>query len=119
MIRASKLFLAAVALAALPAAALARDCDHDDHRPASWAQPAPRPAPHAPPRATWHDARWRERELAALRAEFRALDDERARFLARYGHRPGKVRKFEREYAFRRAELEHRWDALQAVAYRW
>ena len=119
MIRASKLAVAALALAALPAAALAGDCDHDVRRPVSWAQPAPRHAPPAPVRAAVHDARWRERELAQLRAEFRALDDERARFLARHGRHPGKVRKFEREHAFRRAELERRWDALQAVAYRW
>jgi hypothetical protein len=119
MIRASKLFLAAVALAALPAAALAGDCDHDVRRPASWTQPPPRPAPPAPARAAWHDARWREHELTLLRAEFRALDDERARFLARHHRHPGKVRKFEREHAARRAELESRWYALQPVAYRW
>jgi hypothetical protein len=118
MNRVSKLVLAAVVAASLPAAAAARDCDHgDDHRPVAWAPPAAYPPPPPPPaRYGWREARWRERQLAALRDEFRALDDERARFYAMPGMRRGQVRRFERSYAERRAELERRWHALQLVA---
>jgi hypothetical protein len=120
MIRVSKLVLAAVVAASLPAAAAARDCDRgEDHVPAAWAPPAayPPPPPQPAPR-TWREARWRERQLAALRAEFRALEDERARFYALPGVRRGQARRFERSYAERRAELERRWNALQLVALR-
>ena len=134
--RIQKLVLAAVLASSVPAAALARDCDHDgdhdrdDRPPASY---APYEAPFAPPAyyapvyapgyrapapAQWREARWRERELAQLRLEFRALDDERARFYVENAYRPGKVRRFERYYAARRAELDRRWNALQVVAWR-
>jgi hypothetical protein len=131
--RLSKLVLAAVLASSVPAAASSGERDHDRAGcppgvrppvahpvappPAPYAAypapPAPRPAPRA-----WPDARWRERELLEVRAELRALDAERARFHAEYGHRPGKVRRFERWYAARRAELERRWHELQWVAWR-
>lgn len=123
----SKLVLAAVVTASLPAAAAARDCDHPaPPQVVAWAPPATYPAPAPPPawreghshRARWQEARWRERELAELRFEFRALDDERADFYARPGVRRGQARRFERYYAERRAELERRWNALQLVAMR-
>jgi len=90
------------------------------------AYPAPQqpyaayPAPYAPQPAprVWRDHGWRERELRAVRAELRSLDAARARFYAEYGRRPGKVRKFERWYAARRAELVRRWSELQMVAWR-
>lgn len=119
--RLSKLVLAAVLASSVPAAASARDCDHDgDDRgsPPVYAPPYGPPAYAPPAPRVWREARWRERELAQLRAEFRALEDERARFYARNGHRPGKIRKFERWYASRRAELESRWQAAQAYAWR-
>ena len=53
-----------------------------------------------------------------IRRELRALEVERADFHARYAGRPGKIRKFERQYAERRAELEARWDALRYYAWR-
>jgi poly(3-hydroxybutyrate) depolymerase len=119
MIRASKLIVAAALAASLPAAAAARDCDHGVPAPEAWGQPTAyypvRPAP-APYR--WREARWRERELFSLRAEFRALDDERARFYAQPGVRRGQARRFERYYAERRADLERRWNDLQYVAMR-
>ena len=136
--RIQKLVLAAVLASSVPAAALARDCDHDrdddrdDRPPAAYvppyeapvaapvypAYPAYAPGYGAPAPAQWREARWRERELWQLRLEFRALDDERARFYAENAYRPGKVRRFERYYAARHAELERRWNALQAVAWR-
>lgn len=115
MIRASKLAVAAALAASLPALAAARDCDHPPvpaPAPAAWVMPAVRPVRPPPPPA------WRERERAALRAEFRALDAERARFYAQPGVRRGQARRFERYYAARRAELERRWEALQYVAMR-
>jgi hypothetical protein len=117
--RLPKLVAAAVLAASVPAAASARDCDHD-RPPPVYAPPvyAPVHGPPAPAPRAWREARWRERELAELRAEFRALESERARFYAAYGHRPGKVRKFERWYAARRAELESRWEAAQLYAWR-
>ena len=60
--------------------------------------------------------RWNQ--LRALREEFRTLDAERDRFYASGRHRPRDVRRFERWYTFRRAELDRRWDALQEVAWR-
>jgi hypothetical protein len=118
MIRVSKLVLAAVVAASLPAAAAA-DCDHvDGHRPAAWAPPAAYPPSPPQPARAWREARWREQQLAALRAEFRVLEEERARFYAMPGVRRGQARRFERSYAERRAELERRWHALQLVAMR-
>lgn len=119
----SKLAVAAVLASSFPALAAARDCDHGvDRRPpaAPWAPPAAHPAPYRPPRHVpdrWTEAGWRERELAHLRTEFRDLDRRREAFYAR--HRgPGQVRRFERWYAARRAELERRWNDLQYVAWR-
>jgi hypothetical protein len=115
----SKLVLAAVVATSLPAAAAAGDCDHADaHRSVSWAQPATYPLPTRPAPRAWREIRWHERRLTALRAEFRALDHERARFYAQPGVRRGQARRFERDYAERRAELERRWNALQLVAMR-
>jgi poly(3-hydroxybutyrate) depolymerase len=117
MTRVPKLVLAAALAATLPAVAAARDCDHPGE--VAWAPaaarplPPPQPAPHA-----WRERSWRDREAAQLRAEFRALEEERARFHAQYGRRPGKIRRYDRRYEARRAELERRWYALQAMAVR-
>ena len=118
MIHASKLLLAAALAASLPAAAAARDCDHGVPAPEAWAPPAAYPVRPPPPAYRWREARWREREVLALRAELRALDAERARFYALPGVRRGQARRFERYYAERRAELERRWSDLQVVAMR-
>ena len=80
--RIQKLVLAAVLAASVPAAALARDCDHDrdDRPPAAYvppyeapvaapvypAYPAYAPGYGAPAPAQWREARWRERELAHI-----------------------------------------------------
>jgi hypothetical protein len=142
----SKLVLAAVLLSSIPLAASAdgregwgrdRDCDRD-RDPAGWSQPgAPygQPDAYAPytasdrpasgawrawrERREWHERReWREHERAEVSAQLRALDAERDRFYAENGWRPGRARRFERYYAFRRAELERRWYELQPVAWR-
>lgn len=118
MNRVSKLVLAAVLASTVPLAASADACDHGGVPPAAW-PPAAYPAYPAPPAPwQWRETRWRERELARVSAELAALDAERDRFHAQYGHRPGKARKFERWYASRRAELERRWWELQTVAWR-
>ncbi len=120
MSRVSKLFVAAVLAASLPALAAAGERDHDHDRdcahgtPAGWAPAAyPRPAPHR-----WREVSWRERELAHLRADLHALEEARADFHARHGWRGRRSVRFERWYAARRAELERRWYELQAVAWR-
>ena len=94
--------------AALPSAALAKPCETERSYPVP-----PRPAP-----AGWHHESARERELIEIRRELRALEDERADFYARYAGRPGKIRKFERSYVSRRAQLEARRDALRYYAWR-
>jgi hypothetical protein len=113
-----KLALAVALAAALPSAALAKPCDEDR-------LPLPRPAPADWGRDVRHDqgrdSRYespREREAREIRRELRELEDTRADFYARYAGRPGKVRRFERWYAARRAELEARRDALRAYAWR-
>jgi hypothetical protein len=134
--RVSKLILAAVLASSLPAAASADGRDRDGVPPAAWppataaypahaappqppgAYPAYPACPDRPAPRPWREARWRERELAEVRAQLRALDAERDRFYAESGWRPGRVRKFERWYAARRAELERRWYELQPVAWR-
>ncbi len=124
--RTSKLVLAALLASSLPAVAAARDCEHDrdgDHRPPVYVPPPAYPAPPAPApdrwrEDSWRDGSWRERELREVRAELRALDQRRAEFHARFAWNPGKVRRFERRYALRRAELERRWYELQYVAWR-
>ncbi len=131
-----KLVLAALVAATLPAAAGAHDCDHGDGRPQ-----AAHHDPLAPPAwrdgywrdgywrdgywrdgrrrdARWRERVWRERELAEIREELRQLDEQRADLYASGPRGFGRVRRFERWYAFRRAELERRWMALQQVAWR-
>jgi hypothetical protein len=137
--RVSKLVLTAVLAGSIPALAAAsdRDCDHDrDGRPVvtapvytppppAWAPPpAQYPAPPAPPAwQDWrerraHEAGWRHRELASVHAELRALDAERAEFHARNAWRPGQLRRFDRWYFERRAQLERREHELERVAWR-
>jgi hypothetical protein len=136
----SKLSLAALlAAAGTPATSLAHD--HDRGRTDAPVQ-LPSPVPYASrdrdrdgrddrlERDRWRDPRWSDRdgpfrhdarrrvELRQLREELLALDAERDRFYASGWHRPREVRRFERWYTFRRAELERRWDALQAYAWR-
>jgi hypothetical protein len=70
-----------------------------------------------------HDRRWegrqawRIRELREVHQAMRALDLERSRFYA-LRHTRREVRRFERMYALRMAQLEQRRDALQAYAWR-
>jgi len=70
-----------------------------------------------------HDGRWdgrqawRVRELREVHQAMRALDLERRRFYA-YRHTRREVRRFERSYTLRLAQLEQRRDALQAYAWR-
>ena len=128
--RIQKLVLAAVLASSVPAAALARDCDRDhdrdrdDRPPAAYLPPvappgyAPGYAPGYRAPAQWREARWRERELDRVRFELRQLDEERARFYAENAYRPGKLRRYDRWYAMRRAELERRFNELQVVAWR-
>jgi hypothetical protein len=103
-----KLALAVALAAAIPSAALAKPCDSERAYPAP-----PRPAP-----AGWHYASPREREVRELRRELRELEATREDFHARYAGRPGKIRKFERWYAERRAELVERLDELRYYAWR-
>lgn len=117
-----KLAVAALVLAILPAAAAARDCDRD-RDPIAYPAPQPYPYPEPAPgwqgdRRPWGEGSWRWRELAEIRGEMRDLDARRAEFYARWGWRPGQVRRFERWYAWRRAELERRAWELQRVAWR-
>ncbi len=145
--RISKLVLAAVLLSSIPLAAFAdgRDCDHD-RQPAGSPAPATYPGypaaypgypdaypgypgayPAPPPGRDWREGRgwrearewrWREHERAEVRAQLRALDAERDAFYAANAWRPGRVRRYERSYAVRRAELERRLYELQPVAWR-
>lgn len=143
--RLSKLALAAALAAALPALAAAnepgRPCDHDhdrdlDGRPAvvtpvytpapppayappAYAPPAYPPPAYAPYRAArGPELRWRDRELASIHAELRALDAQRSDFYAYNAYRPGKLRRFDRWYFARRADLERREHQLERVAWR-
>jgi hypothetical protein len=113
--RVSKLVLAAVLAATLPAAAAARD--HHDEEPwrdrgPAYHEPGPAPAPR------WREASWRDAELRRVSAELRTLDRERAEYHALHARHPGKLRRYDRSYAERRAQLEERWHALQRVAWR-
>jgi hypothetical protein len=111
----SKLVLAAVLASTLPAAAIANDCGHDvrvDRHERSSAVPAHGPAPR------WREAAWRDRELRELRAELQSLDAQRTYYHARYFRNPGKLRRYDRWYADRRAELERRWHELERFAMR-
>jgi hypothetical protein len=115
--RIPKLVLAAVIVSSFPLAAAATGCAHEHDRRAPAAYPAPyRPGPAPSP--TWRAPSWRERELSAVRLELRALERERAQFHTRHAGHPGKLRKYDRSYAERRAALERRWHELQMVAWR-
>jgi hypothetical protein len=118
-----KILVTAVLAAAVPTAALARDCDHDG--------PAPLPAPaYSQGRDGWRDhdgwrherherrASWREQERARIRAEYARLDDARADFYARPGRNPWRAERFERWYAAERAELDRQWNAIDWYAAR-
>jgi hypothetical protein len=120
-----KLVVTAAIAASIPAAAFARDCDHD-------ARPVPLPAPAGYYEGGWqggdhdgwrrerHERRdaWREQERARIRAEYAHLDERRAEFYARFGWNPRKVDRFERWYAWERAELDRRWNAVSWYAAR-
>lgn len=136
--RTSKLVLAAVLIGAVPALAAANDRDRDGghDRPVRpvvvvpvHAPPPPvyAPAPPAPPADPrwqgWQDRRgheggWRHRELEQVRAELATLDAQRAQFHAQNAWRPGKLRKYDRSYFERRAQLEAREHELMRVAWR-
>jgi hypothetical protein len=122
--------LAAVLAASIPAAALAHDRDHDWDRdgarpPVAWIPEVPQPVyapapayPGAAPAPYWREGGWRERRVHELRAELRALDAQRADAYARSGGNPWRMRRFDRWYAFRRAELERRLSEVGYVAWR-
>jgi hypothetical protein len=126
--RFSKLFVAAVLASSVPAAALAHDddCDHGDrdrdHRPVVFVPPAPVYAPvngyPAPYAVYGREGGWRERRVHELRAELRELDARRAEAYERFGGNPWRLRRFDRWYAFRRAEIERRLNELAYVAWR-
>jgi hypothetical protein len=128
---ARKLAVAAVLASSIPAAALAHDGDCDrgdrdgDHRPALYVPPVALPPAYAPvneypaPAAPYYrEGGWRGRRIHELRAELRELDARRAEAYARYGGNPWRLRRFDRWYAFRRAELERRLNELAYVAWR-
>jgi hypothetical protein len=113
--RIQKLVLAVAVAISLPAAAVADDCDHG-HRRDEAAWPAS-PRPEAARR--WREAEWREHRLQRIRSEIRALDLERADFHARNAWSPRRLRRYDRWYVERRAELERRYAELQQqVAWR-
>jgi hypothetical protein len=125
--RISKLAVAAALAAALPALAAAHDrdgYDRDGRAPAPVYTPAPPPA-QAPPapvyRGEWRQYRGNElraRELAEVRGELARLDAARADFHARNAYRPGLLRRYDRDYFARRAELERREHRLERIAWR-
>jgi hypothetical protein len=105
--RIPKLILVAALAASLPAAAAADDrCDHRAGPGGPAAAPYAYPADPGPRR--WREGEWRDRQLHRIDAELRALDAERAELHARWAGRPGRLRRYDRWYAERRAELEHR-----------
>lgn len=126
--RISKLLVAAVLASSVPAAALAHDgdCDHGDrdrdHRPAVYVPPVEPAYAYEPVneyRAYYgREGAWRERRIHELRAELRELDARRADAYARYGGNPWRLRRFDRWYAVRRAEIERRLNELAYVAWR-
>jgi hypothetical protein len=61
---------------------------------------------------------WRDRELQQVRAELRALEQERAEYHARHTRHPKKLRRYDATYAERRAGLERRFWELQQLARR-
>jgi hypothetical protein len=115
---ASKLALAAVLTATLPAAALAQPCDDDRRSPVQALPVAHRPPAPPPMPAGWEREGWRERELREIRSDLRALEAKRAAFHQRWGWHARKVARFERSYALERAELERRREALMYYAWR-
>ncbi len=110
MIAVRRAVLAAAALAAFGTARA-----HAPERPAppvlapagppaavSLARPAVGRVDHPP---------WRHAEARRLRLQYLRLEMARARFASEW-HRPREVRRFERWYAWQRAELDRRWAAL-------
>lgn len=149
MTLATKTFALALALAAVPSASLADGRDNDRDRNAPTAVPAPSPYPGDRDRDQDRDGRWQDRdgrwqrdpddrfdrwsgrerwserrtawrlaEWRDLRRDFWELEQQRGAFYA-YRRHPKEVRRFERWYAVRRTELEHRRDALFTRAYAW
>jgi hypothetical protein len=121
--RVSKLVLAAVLAGSLPALAAAHDRDGRQPDPVYTPAPPPAYAPPAPEprRGEWHAYRANElraRELAEVRADLARLDAERADFHAHNAYRPGLLRRYDRRYFERRAELEAREHRLERVAWR-
>jgi hypothetical protein len=66
----------------------------------------------------WREGAWRERELASIRADLAQLDAERAEFHAHNAWRPWVLRRYDRHYFERRAQLEHREHELMRFAWR-
>jgi hypothetical protein len=124
---AKKIALASVLAASIPAAALAHDDDCDrGPGPGVYVPPVAPPPAYAPvngypaPAApyTWREGAWRGRRIHELRAELRELDARRAEAYARFGGNPWRLRRFDRWYAFRRAQIERRLDELAYYAWR-
>jgi hypothetical protein len=124
--RHAPLAAAALVLIALPAVGHADGFDRGRSR-AVPVVPAPRPPdprdalrPGDPLRRVdgrGARASWRIRELGEVNRALRCLQLERRRFHA-FPHTRREVRRFERWYTSRLAELEDRRDALQAYAWR-
>jgi hypothetical protein len=127
--------IATTALAASPALAHDRDCDHPAAPTAAYpaysaypvapapiaytqapvyAAPVYAPAPAYAP-ARWNDG-WRFREL---REEYRHLDEARDQFYATWHGNPWRRNRFDGWYASRRAELDHRWAELEQHRHAW
>ena len=82
--------------------------------PVQAPQPHAGPAYAAPPAAAplLRPVEWAPRyggKIRALQAEYRSLERARARFYAGWHGNPGAQRRFERWYAWRRAELDRRY----------
>jgi hypothetical protein len=131
--RASKLVLAVLLAGSVPGLAAASDHEHDrrcDHdqvvvTPVVTPPPVYAPAPPAPPRLReewrepgWRDGGWRHRALESVHAQLAQLEADRAEFHAQNAWRPGKLRRYDRWYFERRAELERRERELERVAWR-
>jgi hypothetical protein len=120
-----KLVVTAAIAASIPAAAFARDCDHD-------VRAVPLPAPARYDEGGWngrdHDGgrherserrdAWREQERARIRAGYARLDQRRSEFYARFRGSPRQADRFERWYAAEHAELDHQWNAVSWYAAR-
>jgi len=115
------LALAAATLSAAPALA-------GEHRrapppppiyaaPVSPALPPPYVVPVAPAPPVFSPVEWAPRwhgPMQELRAEYRRLEEARQDFYAGWRGHPGHQRRFERWYAWRRAELDRRYEYLAA-----